>query len=266
MNNFVQRILSSFAILLFVAGAIFVKIQFFYVLIGIMLAASAYEWGNLYANKTAHNIIYSTVCLLLYSLAIYFNWEWIVYISLIWWLLIFIMLVHYVKQPSPGLRWSRSTHIVHGIMLLVPMAMTLVIIKSFGIEYLVILFIWVWATDLGGYLFGMKLGKHKLLPAVSPGKSIEGLLGSLIVVAASTSLLYYFFDFDSYSLLEYILVAIIVSLFAVIGDLYESMVKRRFGVKDSGTCIPGHGGMLDRFDSLTAAAPVLAALLFFMPS
>jgi len=266
MTNFVQRMLSSFAILLFVAGVTFVKIQVFYVLIGMMLAASAFEWSNLYTKKTAHNFIFSSICVLLYCLAVYFDCGWLVYISLIWWALIFIMLGCYVKHPTPGLKWSRITHIAHGIMLLVPMAMTLVIIRTFGIEYLVILFVWVWSTDLGGYLFGMNLGKHKLLPAVSPGKSIEGLVGSLIVVAASTSLLYYFFDFDSYSLLEYILVAIIVSLFAVIGDLYESMVKRRFAVKDSGSCIPGHGGMLDRFDSLTAAAPVLAALLFFMPS
>ncbi|WP_194349992.1 phosphatidate cytidylyltransferase [Pontibacter beigongshangensis] len=117
----------------------------------------------------------------------------------------------------------------------------------------------IWASDTGAYVFGKSFGKHKLLPRVSPGKTWEGWAGGVltaVVVAYVLSL--FFVDLELY---QWIGVAVIVSIFGVLGDLVESMLKRSLGVKDSGTLLPGHGGILDRFDSLLLAIPFIVAFL-----
>lgn len=122
-----------------------------------------------------------------------------------------------------------------------------------------------WATDTGAYFFGRTFGRHKLIPSVSPGKTVEGAVGG-VVVAVVAAWLYVSFllrPFAQLSMLPFSLIvfAVIVSVIAQIGDLAESLFKRDAGVKDSSTLLPGHGGILDRFDSLLFVLPSAYALL-----
>ncbi|AXJ12215.1 phosphatidate cytidylyltransferase [Streptococcus pluranimalium] len=117
----------------------------------------------------------------------------------------------------------------------------------------------VWATDTGAYFIGRRMGRRKLLPKVSPNKTIEGSLGG-ILSAVIVSLIFMLFDKDVYAPHHFLIMLILVaifSIFAQFGDLVESAIKRRFAVKDSGNLIPGHGGILDRFDSMIFVFPIM---------
>ena len=114
----------------------------------------------------------------------------------------------------------------------------------------------VWATDIGAYAFGRLIGGPKLAPAISPNKTRSGAVGGLICAVAFSGLLLWTFDLPVK--LEHVFVAIFMSFVSQAGDLFESALKRRYGVKDSGALIPGHGGFMDRFDGLWAAAPIAA--------
>jgi phosphatidate cytidylyltransferase len=139
---------------------------------------------------------------------------------------------------------------------------TLLLTFSEGQHLLILLTVITVFSDSFAYYIGMFLGKHKLAPAISPGKTIEGLLGGLIgsIIGAVLVSTWFFPDF---SLVQMVILTIFLSLIGVMGDLTESMIKRTMGVKDSGNILPGHGGVLDRLDSLMIAAPVLFYLLHF---
>ncbi len=118
------------------------------------------------------------------------------------------------------------------------------------------------ASDTGAYFVGKSLGKNKLCPSVSPGKTIEGFIGGM-VCGTLCALLVAYAVFDSINPVSLILCAMLLSALGVVGDLVESMLKRSMKVKDSGSILPGHGGILDRADSLLLTAPVLYFLNFF---
>ncbi|QHL88312.1 CDP-archaeol synthase [Nibribacter ruber] len=117
----------------------------------------------------------------------------------------------------------------------------------------------IWASDTGAYIAGKSFGRHKLFPRISPGKTWEGWIGGVILsLVVAYVLAMYFADL---TLVQWLGVGALVSVFGVLGDLVESMLKRSLDVKDSGTLIPGHGGILDRFDSLILVVPFLVAFL-----
>ncbi len=125
-----------------------------------------------------------------------------------------------------------------------------------GKEWIVFLYFVIWATDIGAYSVGIPFGKHKLYPKISPNKSVEGLLGG-IVFAIGMALLCRAWFISSLGTGETVALGAMLALVGTLGDLVESLFKRSAGVKDSGAIIPGHGGMLDRMDSMLFAAPVL---------
>jgi phosphatidate cytidylyltransferase len=127
-----------------------------------------------------------------------------------------------------------------------------------GAQLLMYLFMLVWSADVGAYFVGKLTGKHKLMPNVSPGKTIEGFLGGVVCAALLTIIVGISLDWSSEDFITALLVTALITSISVLGDLTESMFKRQAGVKDSGTILPGHGGILDRIDSLTATAPVFA--------
>lgn len=116
-------------------------------------------------------------------------------------------------------------------------------------------FILIWTNDSFAFLVGTNIGKHKLLKRISPNKTIEGFIGGLVFTFIASFILAQ--QFTTLSLVQWIVIAGIVSIFGVLGDLIESMFKRQAGVKDSSNFIPGHGGFLDRFDSVIFAAPFI---------
>ena len=124
----------------------------------------------------------------------------------------------------------------------------------------------IWINDTGAYIVGSLFGRHKMFPVLSPKKSWEGFLGGLIFNIGAAFIFYYCFNLYSYELIStvygWIYIGICVSAFATLGDLFESMLKRSLGIKDFGNIIPGHGGILDRIDSLLFVAPCMVAALY----
>jgi phosphatidate cytidylyltransferase len=125
-----------------------------------------------------------------------------------------------------------------------------------GSKLVFFLLLVVWLGDSGAYYVGKTFGKHKLSPRISPKKTVEGLAGG-IAASIITAVIIHFTFFEAFPLLHAIIAGVILSFAGVVGDLAESMWKRSAAVKDSGTLIPGHGGFLDRFDSILFTAPIL---------
>lgn len=129
-------------------------------------------------------------------------------------------------------------------------------IRSVGLAYIVYALFIIWATDIGAYFIGRAFGKRKLWPEISPNKTVEGSIGG-VVCAALVAVVYQWTTnlFDSIGFV--LVITIVLSIFGQLGDLVESAFKRHYGVKDSGNILPGHGGILDRFDSLLFILPIL---------
>ena len=126
------------------------------------------------------------------------------------------------------------------------------------------LLLMTWANDTGAYLVGSKIGKHKLLPRISPGKTIEGSVGGVLTTLLVAVVLSFVFDNEELRMIDWLVLGLIVAIFGSLGDLVESMLKRSVGVKDSGNLLPGHGGMLDRFDAFIFLLPFAAAYILWV--
>ena len=151
-----------------------------------------------------------------------------------------------------------------GLLILLPAWQGLVFIKQLplGNWLIMAVMVLVWGADIGAYFSGKAFGKRKLAPQVSPGKSWEGVYGGLALSLVITAVVGLVRDWTLGQMILGLLGAAIVVFISVVGDLTESMFKRQSGIKDSSNLLPGHGGVLDRIDSLTAAIPVFAVLLW----
>ena len=121
----------------------------------------------------------------------------------------------------------------------------------------------VWVADSGAYFVGRKYGKNKLAPSISPGKTIEGAAGALLL---TTLFAFLFADYFSLPVEISLVYAIIITLFSIFGDLFESYLKRAANLKDSGNIIPGHGGVLDRIDGICSSIPIIFSVIIFFPN
>ncbi|TQR20953.1 phosphatidate cytidylyltransferase [Psychrobacillus vulpis] len=133
--------------------------------------------------------------------------------------------------------------------------------REIGLTYVVFALLVVWTTDSGAYFTGRKIGKRKLWPDISPNKTIEGFIGGIVWAIIAAFILQWITPFSS-SYLILVGITIAASIFGQLGDLVESAIKRHYNVKDSGKLLPGHGGILDRFDSLLFVIPLLHFLHF----
>ena len=137
-------------------------------------------------------------------------------------------------------------------------------IPKYGMHYIIFLFVNIWMLDTGAYFIGKKFGKHKLALLISPTKTIEGAIAG-VITAIIVSLAYrYFFMQEIITNKDAIIFAIVISFVGQFSDLAESLFKRDCNIKDSGNILPGHGGMLDRFDSYLFCAPIFYYLIQFM--
>ncbi len=191
--------------------------------------------------------------------------ELVAVLGVVWWLLALLWLLHY-DFASSAEGSGRIAKLIAGTAAVVPAWCALALIhheQSNGPEWLLLVLLLVWAADSGAYFAGRRFGGRwfggrKLAPRISPNKTIEGLLGGLALAAAVAVAGAMLLDVPTQRFANVIVVALVTVVFSVIGDLFESLLKRHCGVKDSGTLIPGHGGILDRVDSLLAALPVFA--------
>ncbi|MGV6829651.1 MAG: phosphatidate cytidylyltransferase [Flavobacteriales bacterium] len=129
----------------------------------------------------------------------------------------------------------------------------------FSPKILIAIFIIIWSNDTFAYLIGKNFGHKKLMPSISPKKTIEGFFGGLFAGCIASLCIYFYFDI--FNLWIWLLIAIIISVFGTLGDLFQSKIKRLAGVKDSGKLMPGHGGIYDRLDSIIFASPFIYALI-----
>lgn len=187
----------------------------------------------------------------------------------VWWLASSGMAMSFPKSAS---FWENSNVLRHlfGLLTLIPFFTSVVLLRSvgydadpyYGAKLVLFVCFLVWAADSGAYFAGKSFGKRKMAPNVSPNKTIEGLVGGIItaLVIGWGAANWFELTFSSPVIMVFITLATVI--ISVLGDLVESMFKRVSGIKDSGNIIPGHGGVLDRIDSLTAAFPVFALLYF----
>jgi len=185
--------------------------------------------------------------------------------SSLWWI---IALYWTLTFPKHGryLDNALSIKLVNGLFFLVPMALALIALHKNNTSLVLLLLALIWAADIGAYFAGNAFGKNKLCPNVSPGKTVEGALGG-IILSLVVGALYVLITTDKPTLENYFnfgVLSLIVCLVSILGDLFESILKRIADVKDSGKILPGHGGLLDRIDSLTCAAPVFFLLFSFL--
>jgi len=264
-----KRILTASIIAPIVVFGILVLTQTgFAIALALVLIISSWEYCDLIQiKKFVGKVLYTlvllvvTYCLCIESLKL----NIVLYAGAVWWLIALIWVVVFPKG-SNLLRKNIAVKLINGLFIFVPMAISLIALHLKDSALVLFLLILIWGADIGAYFTGKFLGKNKLCPSVSPGKTLEGVYGGIalsqlvaityVYVTTQTPLLN---DFLVFSFL-----ALSVSLMSVLGDLFESVLKRIAEVKDSGNILPGHGGLLDRIDSLTSSAPIFFILFTFL--
>jgi phosphatidate cytidylyltransferase len=181
---------------------------------------------------------------------------WLIYISALWW----FSIGYYLKFAKPKAANSElkadKLFIAFVVLPAAALAMQKIHAMNQGADWLFYALVLVWVADTGAYFSGKKFGKNKLAPHISPGKTKEGLLGAVIATSLYTLVASFYFELNTERSALLVLLSVILTFISVSGDLYFSFLKREAGVKDSGNILPGHGGILDRIDSVLAAMPV----------
>lgn len=282
-----QRIITALVLLVIVALALFASPLPYLMmgLIAVMMAVAGYEWGKLVPMQVGFNnksnelksntpstnpnanqstnrpfaFIYAGAVMVSTLVVLYaYPTLWVAMsgIASVLWLFLIRYVVNYPEKVS---QWHNPLLAVIGWVLLGATALSMLFLWQVSPWWLLYVFLLVWCADSGAYFVGKTWGKRKLSPKVSPNKSIEGLLGGLVIgamVAVVTTVLVGVSNWQAS--LAFLLLSLVTIAVSVFGDLFESMLKREAGVKDSGRILPGHGGVLDRIDSQLSALPVFA--------
>ncbi|MFT8211928.1 MAG: phosphatidate cytidylyltransferase [Symbiopectobacterium sp.] len=277
------RLITALILIPLVIAALFMLPPggFALVTLGVCMLA-AWEWGQFAGlGSSAQRLSLAFICgalqaLMALSLS---NYHYSVHllpirvslwVSLVWWCAALLLVLSY--PCSAGFwRGSKALRLLFGVLTIVPFFWGMVALRQhhydsdpfFGAWWLLYVMLLVWGADSGAYMFGKLFGKHKLAPKVSPGKTWEGFIGGL-ATSAVISLVFSVYAPLDVAPSTLLICSVIAALASVLGDLTESMFKREAGIKDSSHLIPGHGGVLDRIDSLTAAIPVFACLMFLV--
>jgi len=233
----------------------------------IIVIAGAWEWGALLKLTQSVRILFLSVLILTIALSYFwllqqsaYVWMILAFACLLWLVLIVsIMAIQRCGLINAGL--PSAQYFFLGLFLLAfawLAALSLHSIPEFGPTLLLYVFGLVWLADAGAYFAGRQWGKDKLASNISPGKTWQGLYGALAITLFYALVVAWYFDFTATTYAAFVILSLVVVVFSVFGDLFESLIKRRAGVKDSGQLLPGHGGVLDRIDSLLAALPAMA--------
>jgi phosphatidate cytidylyltransferase len=261
-----QRIITALILLpIALCGFFLLEGTGFALFIALVVTLGAWEWARLagFTAQPARVAYAALVAVLLFFMHVLPGLApWVLGAAVLWWLLATFLVLTY---PRTSEHWSGAApKLVIGLLILLPAWQGLVLIKQepLGNWLIMAVMVLVWGADIGAYFSGRAFGKRKLAPHVSPGKSWEGVYGGLLLSLLITAVVGFVRDWSGAQMLLGLVGAAIVVLISVVGDLTESMFKRQSGIKDSSNLLPGHGGVLDRIDSLTAAIPVFATLLW----
>ena len=232
-------------------------------LCAVAILAGAWEWTGLAGSRQRRWKACVLIVTALLLIACYFNINsvitlFIVGFSLAWWVVALVLILR--RQDGKNFSPQPLLQTGIGIVVLVPAWVSLVALHADpelqGPVLVACLFVLIWMADTGAYYTGQRWGRKQLVSQVSPGKTWEGLYGALGFGMCAAALCALVLQMTLYKSILFLLVCLVTMAMSVVGDLTESMIKRSGGVKDSGGLLPGHGGALDRIDSLTAAAPV----------
>ena len=270
------RIITAVVLLAVLLPALFYPQPFaFNVVAMVLIGAAAWEWGKLNGCTQFDSILIAACALFICAAALFiksFNYQ----ITLLWlitgvsWVLAGGWLM--ARGPSVWLRIPKSLRLVAGIFALCLAWLALAQARERGIEFLLSVLLLVWVADIGAYIAGRTLGgrffKNKLASSISPGKTWEGVWGAVLsvlvmgIIWANASADNLFAQISSrHGWLFFVVAVLFLVAMSVVGDLFESLVKRAAGVKDSSRLLPGHGGVLDRVDALLPTLPLAMMLV-----
>ena len=265
-----ERIITALVLVAVVLSCMFATQSHYPMFILMILAAgvAGYEWFKLMPRTEAtvskpKAWAYGGSAALVSALALFYN-----DVALLLWaasILTWLGSIYWVKNFPESDSWYNGSLNLIGFILISAAVTALYATWHSSPWWLMYLFLLVWGADSGAYFVGRKFGKNKLAPNVSPNKSVEGLYGGIATTIIIMFVVQYFYlNLTALQLILFLILSLITVFASVLGDLFESMVKRRAGIKDSGRVLPGHGGVLDRIDSLLAAAPVFAAGIYVL--
>ena len=254
-----QRILTAIIALLVLGIVMFaVPTVIGRAFIAVLLLAGAWEWGGFLFHENNKLRLFYVAFIGALIAALLLNHqdqqllELVFKVALVWWFAALVWMFFYPTPIAKIVIW------IAGALVLVPAWAALDLLYTQSASLLLFALLIVWAADIGAYFVGKGFGRVKLAPRISPGKTWEGVLGGLTAVTLLAAVGSRFFEIDISVLIPFCLA---VSMLSIVGDLTVSMFKRDAGIKDSGSLFPGHGGVMDRIDSVTAAGPLFALAL-----
>jgi len=242
----------------------------------VALLAAAWEWSTLLAPQARRAAwLYALFCLavILFLLAMQnASWQFaLLCLAVIFWFFVAPFIL--ARGINISLQKLRPFYVVLGLILLPATWFSLVFLRELGLVFLLTSMTLVWIADIGAYFVGKAFGKRKLALQISPGKSVEGAFGGLILSYGYALLCVIYLPFESslfgawairFGWVPMFLMVTVLVAFSIFGDLFESQLKRLAGVKDSSHLLPGHGGVLDRVDALIPTMPIAALLAGFV--
>ena len=255
-----QRVITGVILGILIVLAVFkLPNQYLALIFAIITIIGAWEWANLAGlSQNSWKILYvlflGIILLITWLYAKPYHANKIFLVSALWWAFVVIMLSMFDSKWLQT-EWLRYILVASGFIVLMPAWLALITLHKHGPNLLMFLLGLVWIADIAAYFVGKKFGTKKLAPTLSPGKSREGVIGALLASLLIAFFGAYLLGIDKSLWVFFGILCVLTALISVAGDLYESLLKRSAGVKDSGKILPGHGGVLDRIDSLTAAAP-----------
>nr|WP_067292930.1 phosphatidate cytidylyltransferase [Marinobacterium profundum] len=256
-----QRLLTALVLApLTLAGVFLLPLPGFELFVAAAMLLGAWEWSQLAGfERLVSRLAFSSGLGVLIGLCIVIkplvSVPVLMLLSVLFWL---VALYWVVSYPGVNIWRARGSRLAIGYLVLISSWFALVELKRLdqGGVLILLLLLLVWASDIGAYISGKAWGRNKLAPNVSPGKTREGLWGGLLCCILVGAVYGLTRELPLLQLVYLVVLSLCTGLASVLGDLFESMLKRHQGIKDSGCMLPGHGGVLDRIDSLTAAAPV----------
>ena len=277
MKNFIVR---TFTGIIFVAAIVasFLRPEAMVLLFSIVTGLTIWEFTGLVNERedvTVNRFICTVAGIYFFFSMTYFcsdlyggSAKSVVFIPYLVTIIYLLVAELYLKQADPIQDWAYTMfsqlYIALPFSLLNVLAFTATNngLVTFNTLLPLSVFVFLWVNDSGAYCVGSLLGRHKLFPRISPGKSWEGSVGGAVFVLAAAYAISYYLDGSMLTTLQWLGLGLVVVVFGTWGDLVESLFKRTLGIKDSGNILPGHGGMLDRFDSSLLAIPAAVVYLY----